>query len=182
MADGATPPRPIGPSERIDAIDVLRGLALLGVVAMNVVTDISRFDLRAVFIPQASCIADRQRRRNDPDAGRRFEGTCAVFAAVRRRPCHPVRAAGQERAPHVAARAPARRVAGVRAHPPLPDLERRYSHRICARWIHRPAVPVRSALAIGCRRAGVSRIVPCDAGLSAAGIVARHGRAGAGCR
>jgi uncharacterized protein len=38
MADGATPPRPIGPAERIDAIDVLRGLALLGVVAMNVVT------------------------------------------------------------------------------------------------------------------------------------------------
>src|SRR3954452_22380040 len=39
MADGATPPRPIGPAERIDAIDVLRGLALLGVVAMNVVTE-----------------------------------------------------------------------------------------------------------------------------------------------
>jgi uncharacterized protein len=38
MADGATPPRPIGPAERIDAIDVLRGIALLGVVAMNVVT------------------------------------------------------------------------------------------------------------------------------------------------
>jgi uncharacterized protein len=38
MADGATPPRPTSPSERIDAIDVLRGLALLGVVAMNVVT------------------------------------------------------------------------------------------------------------------------------------------------
>ena len=38
MADGAAPPRPTGPSERIDAIDVLRGLALLGVVAINVVT------------------------------------------------------------------------------------------------------------------------------------------------
>jgi uncharacterized protein len=38
MADGATPPRPTGPSERIDAIDVLRGLALLGVVTINVVT------------------------------------------------------------------------------------------------------------------------------------------------
>jgi hypothetical protein len=38
MADGAVPPRPTGPSERIDAIDVLRGLALLGVVAINVVT------------------------------------------------------------------------------------------------------------------------------------------------
>src|SRR6478735_1148407 len=38
MADGATPPRPISPAERIDAIDVLRGLALLGVVAINVVT------------------------------------------------------------------------------------------------------------------------------------------------
>ena len=38
MADGATPPRPASPAERIDAIDVLRGLALLGVVAINVVT------------------------------------------------------------------------------------------------------------------------------------------------
>jgi len=38
MADGAAPPGPTGPSERIDAIDVLRGLALLGVVAINVVT------------------------------------------------------------------------------------------------------------------------------------------------
>ena len=37
-SDGAAPPRPISPAERIDAIDVLRGLALLGVVAINVVT------------------------------------------------------------------------------------------------------------------------------------------------
>ena len=39
MADGATPPRPISPSERIDAIDVLRGLALFGVLAINVVME-----------------------------------------------------------------------------------------------------------------------------------------------
>src|SRR5262245_980657 len=39
MADGAAPPRPTGSAERIDAIDVLRGIALLGVVAMNVVTE-----------------------------------------------------------------------------------------------------------------------------------------------
>jgi uncharacterized protein len=39
MADGAAPPRPISPAERIDSIDVLRGLALLGVVAINVVTE-----------------------------------------------------------------------------------------------------------------------------------------------
>jgi uncharacterized protein len=38
MADGVASPRPISPAERVDAIDVLRGLALLGVVAMNVVT------------------------------------------------------------------------------------------------------------------------------------------------
>jgi uncharacterized protein len=37
-SDGVAPPRPISPTERIDAIDALRGLALLGVVAMNVVT------------------------------------------------------------------------------------------------------------------------------------------------
>jgi uncharacterized protein len=39
MADGATPPRPTSPTERIEAIDVLRGLALLGVLAINVVTE-----------------------------------------------------------------------------------------------------------------------------------------------
>src|SRR5262245_23825997 len=38
MADGAASPRPISPTERIDAIDVLRGVALLGVLAINVVT------------------------------------------------------------------------------------------------------------------------------------------------
>jgi len=37
-SDGAAPPRPISPAERIDAIDVLRGIALLGVLAINVVT------------------------------------------------------------------------------------------------------------------------------------------------
>lgn len=39
MVDGATPPRPTSPTERIDAIDVLRGLALLGVLAINVVME-----------------------------------------------------------------------------------------------------------------------------------------------
>jgi uncharacterized protein len=38
-SDGAASPRPISPAERIDAIDVLRGLALLGVLAINVVTE-----------------------------------------------------------------------------------------------------------------------------------------------
>jgi len=38
-SDGAASPRPISPAERIDSIDVLRGLALLGVVAINVVTE-----------------------------------------------------------------------------------------------------------------------------------------------
>ena len=58
MADGATPPRPTGPSERIDAIDVLRGLALLGVVAINVVT-IFRVSIFQQFLfpkPPASSI------------------------------------------------------------------------------------------------------------------------------
>jgi uncharacterized protein len=59
MADGATPPRPISPAERIDAIDVLRGLALLGVVAINVVT-IFRVSIFEQFLfpkPAASPIA-----------------------------------------------------------------------------------------------------------------------------
>ena len=37
-SDGAAFPRPISATERIDAIDVLRGVALLGVLAINVVT------------------------------------------------------------------------------------------------------------------------------------------------
>jgi len=37
-ADELIPPAPINPSERIDAIDVLRGVALFGVMAMNVTT------------------------------------------------------------------------------------------------------------------------------------------------
>src|SRR5437762_1638592 len=45
-SDGGAFPRPIDPSERIDAIDVLRGIALLGVMAINVVTEfrVSIFD------------------------------------------------------------------------------------------------------------------------------------------
>ena len=38
-SDGGAFPRPIDPSERVDAIDVLRGVALLGVLAINVVTE-----------------------------------------------------------------------------------------------------------------------------------------------
>ena len=184
MADGATPPRPMSPAERIDAIDVLRGLALLGVVAMNVVTEFRVSIFERFLVPQASSslspidsvVETILMLAVDLKAFALFSLLFGAGLAIQ------FERLAEERAPHDAARAPARRVAGVRAHPPLPDLERRHSHRICARWIHRPAVPVRSALAVGCRRAGVSRVVPCDAGLSAAGIVARHGRAGAGCR
>ena len=37
MGDRAASPRPINPTERIDAIDALRGVALFGVLAMNLV-------------------------------------------------------------------------------------------------------------------------------------------------
>jgi uncharacterized protein len=50
-SDGATSPRPISPAERIDAIDVLRGIALLGVLAMNVVTEF-RVSIFERFLPQ----------------------------------------------------------------------------------------------------------------------------------
>jgi uncharacterized protein len=42
----------MSPSERIDAIDVLRGLALFGVLAMNIVT-IFRVSIFAQFLPNA---------------------------------------------------------------------------------------------------------------------------------
>lgn len=60
MADGVPPPRPIGPAERIDAIDVLRGIALLGVVAINVVTEfrVSIFE-QFLFQKPASSTIDR---------------------------------------------------------------------------------------------------------------------------
>ncbi|MBA2400756.1 MAG: DUF418 domain-containing protein [Bradyrhizobium sp.] len=38
MADDLTPPSPTNPAERIDAIDVLRGIALFGVMAINITT------------------------------------------------------------------------------------------------------------------------------------------------
>jgi uncharacterized protein len=50
-SDGAASPRPISPAERIDAIDVLRGIALLGVLAMNVVTEF-RVSIFERFLPQ----------------------------------------------------------------------------------------------------------------------------------
>ena len=47
MTGGTTP---VGPSERIDAIDVLRGIALFGVLAMNIVT-VFRVSIFAQFLP-----------------------------------------------------------------------------------------------------------------------------------
>jgi uncharacterized protein len=58
MADGAASSGPISPAERIDAIDVLRGIALFGVMAINVVTEfrVSIFDQFLLNRPQASQI------------------------------------------------------------------------------------------------------------------------------
>ena len=47
------PPQPVAPSERIDAIDVVRGLALFGVLAVNVVTEF-RVSIFEQFLPPAS--------------------------------------------------------------------------------------------------------------------------------
>jgi uncharacterized protein len=44
------PSKPVSPSERIDAIDVLRGLALFGVLAINIVTAF-RVSIFARFLP-----------------------------------------------------------------------------------------------------------------------------------
>jgi uncharacterized protein len=45
-----TSPQPIAPSERIDGIDVLRGLALSGVLTINVVLEF-RVSIFAQFLP-----------------------------------------------------------------------------------------------------------------------------------
>jgi uncharacterized protein len=54
MADGVVSPRPTGSAERIEAIDVLRGIALLGVVAMNVVTEFRVSMFERFLFPKAS--------------------------------------------------------------------------------------------------------------------------------
>jgi uncharacterized protein len=59
-SDGGALPRPIGAEERIDAIDVLRGIALLGVLAINVVTEfrVSIFEQFLARKPPASPLDD----------------------------------------------------------------------------------------------------------------------------
>jgi len=58
MDDGAASSGPISPAERIDAIDVLRGIALFGVMAINVVTEfrVSIFEQFISNRPSASQI------------------------------------------------------------------------------------------------------------------------------
>jgi uncharacterized protein len=58
MADDVAPPRPVTPTERIETIDVLRGIALLGVAAVNVVTvfRVSIFEQFLFRRPAASTI------------------------------------------------------------------------------------------------------------------------------
>jgi uncharacterized protein len=51
-SSGDTNSMPVGPSDRIDAIDVLRGLALFGVLAINIVT-VFRVSIFAQFLPNA---------------------------------------------------------------------------------------------------------------------------------
>jgi uncharacterized protein len=59
-SDGGALPRPIGAEERIDAIDVLRGIALLGVLVINVVTEfrVSIFEQFLARKPPASPLDD----------------------------------------------------------------------------------------------------------------------------
>jgi hypothetical protein len=64
---------PVSPSDRIDSIDALRGVALLGVLAMNLVKEFRVSDFRAVPARGTARISTRPSRRDSFDAGRRFE-------------------------------------------------------------------------------------------------------------
>jgi uncharacterized protein len=58
-----TSPEPIAPSERIDGIDILRGLALFGVLTINVVFEF-RVSIFAQFLPPARTDSDIDRALN----------------------------------------------------------------------------------------------------------------------
>ena len=50
-SDVVASPRAISPSDRIDAIDVLRGIALFGVMAINVVIEFRISILSSFLVP-----------------------------------------------------------------------------------------------------------------------------------
>jgi hypothetical protein len=111
------PPKPVSPSERIDAIDVLRGLALFGVLAMNIVT-VFRVSIFAQFLPDAEPAGPLNQAVSAVlTIAVDFQGACAVLPPIRRRPRYPIRAACRECKAHDLAGAQTGRVAGDRCRP-----------------------------------------------------------------
>ena len=92
------PPGPIDPLQRIDAIDVLRGVALFGVLANNLVSEF-RVSAFAYLLPDGPA-APLDRMVEFLLLAIDTKALALFLTAVRRRYRHPVRAACGQRAPH----------------------------------------------------------------------------------
>jgi hypothetical protein len=91
VAVGAVPvaAAPVNPSERIDAIDVLRGIALFGVLAINVVNEF-RVSIFEEFLPVANTTGTLDRAvQTFLTMAVELKAHGPVLAAVRDQPGHP---------------------------------------------------------------------------------------------
>ena len=142
------PASPIAPSERIGTIDILRGLALFIVLMINTATEfrVSIFEqfLRGV---KSAGLADQISGALVLALHTKgfilFSFLFGVGLAIQFE-----RLAENDRRLALMVRRLAR-PAGDRRHPPVPDLERRYPDRICARRTDRLAAAVRPTMAAG---------------------------------
>src|ERR1700747_641978 len=123
-------PGPVNPSDRIDSIDALRGVALLGVLAINLVMEF-RVSIFEQFLPAARPAPPLDRAVEtalmlavDLKAFALFSLLFGVGLAIQ----FEHLSACPRRALLFS---PPDRLADLRIDPPVFDLERRHSHRIC---------------------------------------------------